>query len=223
LEPELEKVSSHMRSLGIGALTHANYHANYWSAENDKWSELSVLQAVHAAEILIKARISQEHPLLIFESLPRSTQVDGGYLELRHLVEKAKTIQYSDLPERLWAVTGIQIDNTDIFHSFGRLRNSIQHFVPPQNIDFSFKTLEFIFGVIDPFINKCWDLYAIDYNEDHEPYIYLIEGLIRRGIMFLVSPDSLDHIEACSFEWPSENDEYQAEMMQRINLARQKK
>ena len=68
-----ESISKHMLSLGLGALAHANYHAHLYSVENDKWSELSVLQAGHAAEILIKARISQEHPLLIFEQLPNWT------------------------------------------------------------------------------------------------------------------------------------------------------
>lgn len=60
-----ENVHEHMRGLGLGALAHANWHANRKSLENKYWSELSVLQASHAGELLIKARIAQEHPLLI--------------------------------------------------------------------------------------------------------------------------------------------------------------
>lgn len=81
-----------MQKLGLGALAHANRHAVYYSCDNSMWSELSVLQAAHAAELLIKARIAQEHPLLIFEDLPRSTQAINGYLDLEDLFQKEKTL-----------------------------------------------------------------------------------------------------------------------------------
>lgn len=98
-----------MRDLGLGALAHANRHAAYAAMENPRWPELSVFQAAHAAELLIKARIAQEHPLLIFESLPRSTQAAGAHLDLDDLFKQGRTFQWSDLPERLWAATGISI------------------------------------------------------------------------------------------------------------------
>jgi hypothetical protein len=218
LNPELKEVSEHMLALGLGALAHANWHANYTSCENDKWPELSVLQAAHAAEILIKARIAEEHPLLIFDQLPRSTQVTDNFLELKHLFERAKTIQYSELPERLWATTGIKLEGLEKYQSFGRLRNCIQHFAPPPENDFCGETIDFIFDVIDPFINTCWDLYAIDYNEDHEPYIYLVDGLIRRGTKFLISPDSIDDLKNVDFHWPKDNPEYKQEMEKRLAL-----
>ena len=60
-------IASNMLDLGLGSLTHANRLAAYQDYHNDKWGELSVLQAAHAAEILIKAKIAEEHPLLIFE------------------------------------------------------------------------------------------------------------------------------------------------------------
>lgn len=56
---ELRNVAENMRELGLGALTHANRHAAYQDIVNDKWAELSVLQAAHAAEILIKAKIAE--------------------------------------------------------------------------------------------------------------------------------------------------------------------
>lgn len=223
MNPRLSAVFEHMRDLGLGALAHANGHANYTSFDNDKWPELSVLQAAHAAEILIKARIAQEHPLLIFEQLPRSTQINGDMLEIRHLVEKAKTIQYVELPDHLWAVTGIYLDNVEKYQAFGRLRNAIQHFVPPPNIDYSLKTIEFIFGVIDPFINKCWGLYAIDYNEDTEPYEYIIENLIQSNITFLVSPDLVDYHNFDDFNWPEKPPKYRLEMEKRFEIAKLQK
>ena len=223
MNPRLSAVFEHMRDLGLGALAHANGHANYTSFDNDKWPELSVLQAAHAAEILIKARIAQEHPLLIFEQLPRSTQINGDMLEIRHLVEKAKTIQYVELPDHLWAVTGIYLDNVEKYQAFGRIRNAIQHFVPPPNIDYSLKTIEFIFGVIDPFINKCWGLYAIDYNEDTEPYEYIIENLIQSNITFLVSPDLVDYHNFDDFNWPEKPPKYRLEMEKRFEIAKLQK
>jgi hypothetical protein len=216
------KVHEHMLELGLGALAHANGHANYMSFDNDKWPELSVLQAAHAAEILIKARIAQEHPLLIFEQLPRSSQVDGDILELKHLVERARTVQYFDLPDRLWATTGITLINTEKFQTFGRLRNSIQHFVPPPNINFGTETIKFIFEVIDPFINNCWGFYAVDYNEDTEPYQYLIESLIRHSVKFLVSPSSVEYLDYDDFEWSDNDPEYIDEMKKRFMLAKSK-
>ena len=76
-----------MLNLGLGALAHANRHAAYCCMENERWSDLSVLQAAHAAEILIKARISQEHPLLIFDRLPA---ISDDELSLDDLFEKGK-------------------------------------------------------------------------------------------------------------------------------------
>lgn len=175
-----------MLKLGLAALSHANLHSSFYSFENDKWSELSVLQAAHAAEILIKARIAQEHPLLIFDKTPKSTQVGSEFLTFQDLVKKAKTIQYSDLPERLWAATGIKINNVEDFKIFGELRNTIQHFTVPE--EWGINTVDFIFKVIDPFINECWQLFAVDYHEDTEPYQYMVDSLISNEILFLVSP-----------------------------------
>lgn len=205
-----------MLDLGIGALAHANWHSNYTSWENSSWPELSVLQAAHAAEILIKARIAEEHPLLIFEKLPHSTQVETDILEIRHLFEGGRTVRYFDLPERLWATTGIRLPNVVTYQEFGKLRNTIQHFATPEDYDCSQKTIKFIFEVIDPFINECWRLFAIDYNEDTEPYKYFVEGLIGRGIHFLVSPDVVAHLEDMELDWPKENQEYREEMERRF-------
>jgi len=218
MHPDLKNTHESMLELGIAALTHANWHANYNSMENPKWSQLSVLQAAHAAEILIKARIAQEHPLLIFDQLPKSTQTQSGLLDFEDLIDKAKTIQYSDLPERLWATTGIKIKDLDAYKKFGNLRNCIQHFAEPNNKNCSLETIAFIFKIIDPLINECWGLYAIDYNEDTEPYIYIVENLIRNDVEFLVSPDCLSHLAYVDMQW-SKNQQYKSTMMQRFQAA----
>jgi hypothetical protein len=169
-----------MLDLGLGALAHANRHAAYAAVENASWPDLAVLQAAHAAELLIKARIAQEHPLLIFDHLPHSSQAAREHLDIEDLFKQGRTVQWSDLPERLWAATGTSIPNRGTFDSFGRLRNGIQHFGPPPGRNASDETLRFVFDVIDPFINQCWGLFAIDYDEDDSPCISFLHSCTVR-------------------------------------------
>jgi hypothetical protein len=218
---ELKSVHEHMLKLGLGALAHANWHAHFSSWENDYWPQLSVLQAAHAAEIFLKARIAQEHPLLIFEQLPRSTHTDGTLLSLAHLVERARTLQYADLPDRLWATTGIRLDDPDLYQQFGRLRNTLQHFVPPAGRDFSHETSRFIYGVVDPFINKCWGLYAVDFCEDSAGSEYLLPTLAKRAIEFLVPPGTSKSLIS-EHDWPKKDPEYRAAMELRFSEAANK-
>lgn len=215
----LDDVHRHMIGLGLGALAHANWHANYHNPDNDYWSELSVLQAAHACEILIKARIAQEHPLLIFEQLPRA-KANETPLSLQRLVESGRTYQFADLPDRLWATAGIKLPAIERYRSFGRLRNSIQHFTAPHKINVSIETIRFIYEIIDPFIHLCWGLHAVDYNEDTEPYVYLVAGLIRRGIRFLVSPAVMEQFESIELDWPEGNGAYRQDMEERFEVAR---
>ena len=219
MNSNLEGIWEHMRELGLGALAHANRHAAYSSLENSRWPELSVLQAAHAAEILLKARIAQEHPLLIFETLPKPTK-DCGLLDMKELFEKGKTVDWSDLPARLWATTGIKLENENLYREFGKLRNGIQHFSLPTNVDPAYETLKFIYGIIDPFINKCWGLYAVDYDEDYEPYIYFLSALISDNILFLPSPESVACFDDWDVDWSKANDEYKKELMSRIQSIR---
>lgn len=149
MDAELKSVHEHMLRLALGALAHANWHAHFKSWDNDCWAELSVLQAAHAGEIFLKARIAQEHPLLIFEQLPKTSQVGEPHLSLAHLFERGRTVQFADLPERLWAAAGVRLENADRYQEFGRLRNAVQHFVTPTKRDVASETSHFIYGVIE--------------------------------------------------------------------------
>lgn len=215
----LSDVWTHMRDLGLGALAHANRHAAYAAMENKRWPELSVLQAAHAAELLIKARIAEEHPLLVFEKLPRSTKSAGPMLDVQDLFRYGRTLQWADLPERLWAATGLVIPNQERFDSLGQLRNGLQHFAPPTAVDASEETLRFVFKVIDPFINDCWGLFAIDYDEDYEPYIYFLPELVHREILFRVSPDAAACFGDWDVDWSRVGPQYKAEMHSRALTA----
>jgi hypothetical protein len=196
MNPDLKGIWEHIRDLGLGALAHANRHAVYAVMENGRWPELSVLQAAHAAELLIKVRIAQEHPLLIFEQLPRPTRTgSGNLLDLQDLFTQGRTFQWADLPDRLWAVTGYSLPARDEFERFGKLRNGIQHFATSTLEDPGGATLHFVFSVIDPFIHDCWGDFAVDYDEDYEPYVYFVSALVHREILFLISPDAAAEFE----------------------------
>jgi hypothetical protein len=218
VEEQLRRIHEHMRGLGLGALAHANTHACFYSHDNLWWAELSVLQAAHAAELLIKARIAEEHPLLIFEQLPKARTESGQLLSLQDLVQTARSYQFSDLPDRLWAVSGLKLSNGERFRTFGRLRNAIQHFAVPEGVDVTAESILFIYEVVDPFINDCWGLFAVDFNEDTEPE-YLVQGLIARAVRFRVSPSVAEREKYIDFRWPDNEPGYQKEMEGRFVAA----
>lgn len=179
-----------MRHLGLGALTHAMRLSLSVDQNNEFWGELSVLNAAHAAELLIKARIAAEHPLLVFTRLPGSSGASGALLDFEDLFQKGQTLEFHELPERLWAVTGVKVPNVDEYLRFGKFRNAIQHFAPPAE-DASQRTLDFVFSVLDPFINEQWGLFAIDYNEEFgDHYEHIFETLVARDIHPLISPNA---------------------------------
>lgn len=167
----LKSIPNDMRELGLVALS----HANRIEPQTDKWAELSILQVAHAMEILIKARIAEEHSLLIFDKLPKPTKIGtNGILDeltISKLSEKGHTIEWSFLLYTLWAINNVKsIDFTE-FNKFGNILNSIQHFgiCPVDSAVSHLTSLQFIYNIIDPFINESWGLYAIDYCQDFNP------------------------------------------------------
>ncbi|HGV4648475.1 hypothetical protein RMR26_16025 [Enterobacter cloacae] len=216
MDASLRNVYEHMIALGAGSLSHANYLAHFVDWTNSMWSQLGVLQAAHACEIFLKARLAQEHPLLIFESLPKSTadcvNKTTGLLDFESLLQKGQTITYSELPEKVWAATGVKINNLELYNSFGKLRNSIQHFAAP-NEDVSLQTSQFIYDVIDPFINSQWGMCAMDYCDDSEGYEYLIPVLAGRGVNFIVSQNISGGLSELSTLIQDGTDSYVRKMM----------
>lgn len=63
-------------------------------------------------------------------------------------------IKFNKLSEHLWAIKGYRIKSTMIYPKVGNLRNNIQHFLYPKNIDFTQEAVEFIYEIIDPAINE---------------------------------------------------------------------
>jgi len=223
MEKKLFDIHKNMIYLGEQSLKHANYLANYVNIGfSEHWDVLSVLQAAHAMEMFVKARIAQEHPLLIIDKYPKETPGES-LLGFSDLMDNATTIQYKDLPSRLWASTGIRIENIDLFKSFGFLRNKVQHMAIPEETDFVKQSNDYIYTVIHPFIFKCWGIYAIDYIEDEHYYEGMVSILIKRKTKLVISPGSVDRItlEEEAIEIIKSGDDYSSwfqEMMSRNNL-----
>ncbi|MFJ1231378.1 hypothetical protein [Yersinia proxima] len=192
MEQNLKKIHEHMIRLGCGSLMHANFLGHFYDCINDTWNELAVLQAAHSCEIFMKARLAQEHPLLIFDTIPKSTSRhvgSSGLLDFEALLEDGRAIDYSELPEKVWAATGLKFteQQKQLYKDFGYLRNKIQHFASPRQ-NFQSKITEFIYGVIDPFINSEWGLFAVNFCDDTEPYENLVPILAVRNVEFLIPP-----------------------------------
>jgi len=129
----------------------------------------SITMAAQAAEILIKARIAQEHPLLVFETLPKS-KTTSGPLDILGLFDHGRTVMFNELPDRLWATTGYRLKEPEQFTEFGRLRNKIMHFAIPE-ADLSEVCLRFAFEVIDVMLQDFWDDTVVPYSEAYDDVI----------------------------------------------------
>jgi hypothetical protein len=184
MHPDLKKIPEHMKEVGLGLLSQAQVNTFFWRYENRLDAGIfGVIQTAHAAEILIKAAIAEQHPLLIFSQLPKSGNVDGDLLDFESLFESGRTLEYNELPERLWATTGYKIKELADFNSFGKLRNGIQHFAVPDS-NLSEITGQYIYKIIDPILEHFWSLFAVEYCDDEEPEYNLLPILVNRGINF---------------------------------------
>ena len=154
MHPETRRIAKHMRDFGLAVLGRAAYQCTFSDTGAPYAHAMAVLQAAHGAEIAIKARIADEHPLLIFNGLPKSTSTDN-LLSISELFENGRTINYNELPEALWAATGIRIDRIQQYLQFGRDRNTIMHFAAPEE-DWEDITLRFLFQVIEPLVHQFW-------------------------------------------------------------------
>ena len=163
MHSETSQVAEHMHEFGCCTLGRAVVDVVFSEMMKPYAHASAVTLAAHAAEVIVKARIVQEHPLLVFDTLPKSTTT-SDMLSVRELFEYGKTINYSDLPERLWASTGYRMKDTKKFLDFGRLRNTIMHFAVPKR-DTATETLRFAFEVIEPMLQDFWDDSVIPYAE----------------------------------------------------------
>ena len=116
-----------------------------------------IIHIAHGFEILIKARIVEEHPLLIFEKILRNEKIKESELEFNDILNNGHTIDYKKLPYQLWATTGYKIENQDLYKEFGNIRNQIIHFSIPKNIILPEKAIRYAFELVEKATNEWWN------------------------------------------------------------------
>jgi len=187
MHPDIKNMANHMREFGLYVLGQSLEHATFSEMGNPYFHAIAIVQAAHAAEIIIKARIAQEHPLLIFSSLPKAIPDENKLLDIEDLLARGRTYTYFELPDILWATTGYRISNADIYIEFGKLRNMLQHLLrPSNNVELGDKTIKYVFTVVEPMINIFWNDTCINYIGllGEETDIYLKQRLDKLEIVY---------------------------------------
>ena len=198
MQPALDKdeIVSNILRLAIAAIKQTNKNAVFSGPMSEDWHYFSILNSVHAGELVIKAIIAEEHPLLIFRDL-FSLYKDDAELTLQQLMLQGKSHDLSKLPQVLWAVTGQRIASKEIFKKALLVRNTIQHFLSPKNTDLGHIALEFLYTIVDPLLADNFGIFAIEYHDNPDDYGYLVERLIHHEIKFSMPKDfGLESLEA---------------------------
>ena len=155
MHPDTRQVADHMREFGMATLGRAANDLTFSQNMHGYASAMAIGAAGHGAEMVLKARIAQEHPLLLFATLPKSTTASGE-LTMTELFDYGRTVMFSELPELLWATTGIRMGRVEQDQKFGRMRNGTIHFALPVSGDWHGETLRFLFEVIEPLTHLFW-------------------------------------------------------------------
>ena len=164
------KMASQMRDFGLLMIAKGVVNATYSEMGVPYSHAMGLIHVANGFEILIKSKIVEEHPLLVFNKIPKENNITDGNLKFEDLIEHGQTIMYSELPERLWATTGYKIEPLALYNEFGRVRNQIIHFAVP-NISLSELTLKFTFTIIEKAINEWWDTTILEYAQDYDDVI----------------------------------------------------
>ena len=145
-------ISLQMKEFGLSMVAKGIKNAFTSNSEIPYSHAMSIVHVAHGFEILIKSKIVEEHPLLIFKGIPKETNED---IEFNDLLEKGITIDYKDLPHVLWATTGFKIKEKQLYKELGYQRNQIIHFFP-KSASFTDLTIKYAFNLIEIAINEWW-------------------------------------------------------------------
>ena len=176
-------MANQMKDFGLSMVAKGIVNATFSEQENPYSHAMGLVHVANGFEILIKAKIVEEHPLLVFNKIPKETHISDGNIKFEDLLEHGQTIMYSELPERLWATTGYKIEPLNLYNECGKTRNQIIHFAIPQ-IALNDLTLQFTFKVIEKAINDWWDITILEYAQDYDSeYLhYVFEQLDRLSL-----------------------------------------
>lgn len=205
MHDSLKGISTRILGLATDALKRANTDAVYFDPGMEHRQSLAPLVAAHAGELLLKALIAKEHPLLLFKNIGEKTTDDE--IDLDWLLKNGRTHDFSRLPSVLWATSGIRVPDIDSYRRIAALRNQIQHFVHDRDSDVQYVCLNFIYSNIDPLLNKHFGIAACEFHED-EFDDYVIGCLFAHQIKFTV-PENIVlteinphlYLQDCSHEY----------------------
>ncbi|WDI30253.1 hypothetical protein PUV54_09800 [Hyphococcus flavus] len=217
MHESLREIPGRILETGLAALAQANMHAVFCDPGNEHWERISVLNAALAGELVLKAIIAREHPLLIFRDLFGLDDTTSDDLDINLLIKKGRTYNFERLPNLLWVAVGERIPDSKLYEEIQKVRNSIQHFCVPEHPDLRMLSLEFIYKNIDPLLEKHFDMCAIDFHEDHMiGYDYIVDCLISREILFNIPKEFEVHKINLEDRFSSCTSVYRSEMQKRI-------
>lgn len=186
MHESLEDISDRILNLATGALKRANTDAVYFDPGMEHRQSLAPLAAAHAGELVLKALIAREHPLLLFSNIGEKTT--DNEIDLDWLLKNGRTHDFSKLPSVLWATSGIKVPNIESYRRIAAIRNQIQHFVDDRDVNVQYDCLQFIYSIIDPLLHKHFGIIACEFHED-EFHDYVIGCLLSHQIKFTVPKD----------------------------------
>lgn len=184
-----QQLISHMIDFGLHMIGRGLVNATFAETPYPYTHSMAVIHIAHGAELLFKARIAEEHPLLIFSKYPSEYNSINNEDEVSQLIQEVQTIQFSELPKRLQITTGYKIANLKLFEEYGRLRNQIMHFAIPPNKDISSISFEFSFTIIEHAINEWWNDTIFNYGSIYDDCFlqYVFEQITICNIKFDLS------------------------------------
>lgn len=169
------RMAAQMRDFGLHMVGKGVVNATFAEMVDPYSHAMAIVHIANGFEILIKSRIVEEHPLLVFSKIPKEGNTTDGNIRFEDLIQHGQTIIYSELPERLWAATGYKITPLLLYEFFGKTRNRIIHFAIP-NIKLSDLALEFTFTTIENAVSDWWGTsiieYASAYQDDFPTYLF---------------------------------------------------
>jgi len=143
---------------------------------------ICIVHAAYAAEILLKARIAEEDPLLMFDKLPTPPKGSNDDISLIELLETGHSLSYSKLPNQLEKTTGIKIERLEQYQEFGIIRNQIIHLSIANTKKAADElTLLYSLQLLDPLVESFWSRSVIDFIKND--YLYDMDAFLSSGLL----------------------------------------
>ncbi|MBI1879951.1 MAG: hypothetical protein HYR94_17325 [Chloroflexi bacterium] len=98
----------------LSLLGQATQHAIWQMSGDPYYHAYGVLHAAQAGEIIIKSCIAKQQPLHIFKNISQPDKKLNQQPTIIHLLESGKNLNYSELPDVLFEITGYTIPELNL-------------------------------------------------------------------------------------------------------------